>query len=227
VSRPVPDLTYEYRFRDDGLAIIAGLDEAGRGAWAGPVAAGAVILPLERADLLAALEGVRDSKLCTARARERLDVTIRDVAEAVGVGMATVDEIDTLGIAPATRLAMRRAIEALVVTPEALLVDYVRLREVALPQRSLVKGDQKSFSIAAASIVAKVARDRLMIDLDAQHPGYDLSFHKGYGTARHQAALDRLGPCALHRRSFAPIRERLSPTTAEPLFSLPAGAGDR
>jgi ribonuclease HII len=219
VIRPIPDLRYEHLFRDDGLAVIAGLDEAGRGAWAGPVAAGAVILPLQRIDLQAALEGVRDSKLCTARERERLDRIVREVAEGVSVGMATVEEIDRLGIAPATRLAMRRALEALPVPPKALLIDYIRLREVKLPQRSIVKGDQKSCSIAAASIVAKVARDRLMAELDAQYPGYGLAAHKGYGTARHQAALDELGPCLLHRRSFSPIRERLI-ATVDPQFVL-------
>jgi ribonuclease HII len=210
MTRPPPDLHYEHLFGEDGLTVIAGLDEAGRGAWAGPVAAGAVILPWQRIDLLAALEGVRDSKLCTARERERLDRVVRDVADGVGVGMASVDEIDRLGIAPATRLAMRRALEALPAAPQALLVDYVRLREIKLPQRSIVKGDQLSCSIAAASIVAKVARDRLMAELDADYPGYGLAAHKGYGTARHQAAINELGPCCLHRRSFSPIRERLA-----------------
>ncbi|MBN1427794.1 MAG: ribonuclease HII [Anaerolineae bacterium] len=215
-----PDLQYEYCFRDDGLEIIAGLDEVGRGAWAGPVAAGAVILPLQRVDLPDALAGVRDSKLCSARERERLDQVVRQVAEGVGIGMASVAEIDSLGIAPATRLAMRRALDALPSAPQALLIDYVRLREVALPQRSLVKGDRKSYSIAAAGIVAKVARDRLMTELDAEYPGYGLAAHKGYGTKYHQAALDELGPCVLHRRSFRPIRERLFPEIARPLFSL-------
>jgi ribonuclease HII len=154
------------------------------------VAAGAVILPLHRVDLLAALQGVRDSKLCTAREREHLDRVIREVAVSVGVGMAAAEEIDGLGIAAATRLAMRRALEALPVSPQALLIDYVRLREVKLPQRSIVKGDQLSCSIAAASIVAKVARDRLMAELDAAYPGYGLARHKGYGTAQHQAAID-------------------------------------
>lgn len=220
MSRPVPDLRYEHQFCDEGLAIIAGLDEAGRGAWAGPVAAGAVILPLERIDLLAALEGVQDSKLCTARERERLDRVVREVAEGIGVGMAAAEEIDALGIASATRLAMRRALEALPVSPQALLIDYVRLRDVKIPQRSIVKGDQKSCSIAAASIVAKVARDRLMVDLDAEYSGYGLAAHKGYGTARHQAALDELGPCLQHRRSFAPIRERLM-AAVDAGFALP------
>ncbi len=219
VIRPIPDLRYEHLFGDDGLAIIAGLDEAGRGAWAGPVAAGAVILPLQRIDLLAALDGVRDSKLCTPRERDRLDRVVREVAGGVGVGMATVEEIDGLGIASATRLAMQRALEALPVAPQALLIDYVRLREVRLPQRSVVKGDQKSCSIAAASIVAKVARDRLMVELDSVYPGYGLAAHKGYGTERHQAALDELGPCSLHRRSFAPVRERLE-AMADPLLSF-------
>lgn len=210
MSKAAPALGFEFRFRDEGYAFVAGLDEAGRGAWAGPVAAGAVILPLDRPDLLIALEGVRDSKLCTPHQRTRLDQAVRDVAAGVGVGMATVEEIDAVGIAPATRLAMRRALDALPVIPQALLIDYVRLREVALPQRSLTKGEWQSLTIAAASIVAKVARDRLMIALDEEHPGYGLARHKGYGTAQHQAALDALGPCPLHRRSFAPIRVRLA-----------------
>jgi ribonuclease HII len=134
--------------------------------------------------------------------------------------MATVEEIDALGIASATRLAMRRALEALPVSPQALLIDYVRLRDVKIPQRSIVKGDQKSCSIAAASIVAKVARDRLMVELDAEYPGYGLAAHKGYGTARHQAALDELRPCLQHRRSFAPIRERLM-AAVDAGFALP------
>jgi len=216
VSKPVPDLKHEYRFRDEGLAVIAGLDEAGRGAWAGPVVAGAVILPLERFDLLSALEGVRDSKLCTARQRERLEQVIYETADGVGVGAADVEEIDELGIAPATRLAMHRALEALPSVPRALLIDYIRLPEQALPQRSLKKGDQKSYSIAAASIVAKVARDRMMVAFDEHYPGYGLASHKGYGTEQHRTALDELGPCLLHRRSFAPIRERLAPVVAEP-----------
>ncbi|MBN1312513.1 MAG: ribonuclease HII [Anaerolineae bacterium] len=219
---------YECCFCDDGLTVIAGLDEAGRGAWAGPVVAGAVILPLGRFDLLSVLQGVRDSKLCTARERERLEQVICDAADGVGVGAATVEEIDMLGIAPATRLAMHRALEVLPVVPQALLIDYIRLPEKALPQRSLKKGDQKSYSIAAASIVAKVARDRMMVELDEQYPGYGLASHKGYGTERHRAALDELRPCLLHRRSFAPIRERLVAVAAESLLSsLPEAQGDQ
>lgn len=212
MSQSRPDLRVEYQFRDEGCAVIAGLDEAGRGAWAGPVAAGAVILPLERFDLIAALDGVRDSKLCTARQRTRLDGVIRDVAAGVGVGMADPSEIDAMGIAPATRLAMRRALEALPVKPDGLLIDYVRLREAALPQKSFPKGEQISLSIAAASIIAKVARDRRMVEVDQEYPDYGFARHKGYGTARHQQAIDELGPCPIHRLSFAPLRLRLNAT---------------
>jgi ribonuclease HII len=200
-----PHLEYELALMEQGYSRIAGLDEAGRGAWAGPVMAGAAILPLDRADLLDALRGVRDSKLCTPTQRDSYYETIRAVARATAAGMASPEEIDQMGIAAATRLAMRRAVEALDVPPEALLIDWLRLREVRLPQQGIRKGDQVSLSIAAASIVAKVTRDRLMASLDAEHPGYGFARHKGYGTAAHRAALGECGPCAIHRRSFAPI----------------------
>ncbi len=209
MSRSHPDLRFEYQFHAEGISVVAGLDEAGRGAWAGPVAAGAVILPLERPDLLVVLDGVRDSKQCTPREREEFDALIREVAEAVGVGMADPGEIDCIGIAPACRLAMKRALKALRVRPQGLLIDFVHLRGMKLPQKSFPKGDQRSLSIAAASIVAKVARDHLMVDLDGDYPGYGFAQHKGYGTARHQQAIRGQGPCAIHRRSFSPLRLHL------------------
>jgi ribonuclease HII len=211
-SQPVPTLEFEHLFTEQGFALIAGLDEAGRGALAGPVSAGAVILPLNRPDLKNILDGVRDSKLCTASERENLYQRIHAVALATAVGLASHQEIDQIGIGAATRLAMCRALKALSHQPQALLIDWVRLRDVNLPQQSLIKGDQRSFSIAAASILAKVTRDRLMIQFDAQHPGYGFAQHKGYATPGHQSAIASLGPCDLHRRSFDPIRTRLLDT---------------
>ena len=194
--------------RKQGFALIAGIDEAGRGAWAGPVVAAAVILPLDRSDLTKALKGVNDSKQLTARQRERLYPVIRSVALAVGVGGAGPEEIDRDGIVPATRAAMERALAMLAVPPDALLIDAVDLRAIVdLPQHSLVHGDSISLSIAAASIVAKVSRDRMMVKLDALYPGYGFWKHKGYGTALHQAALERLGVSETHRRSYRPIQK--------------------
>jgi ribonuclease HII len=204
-----PTLEFERVFIAQGFTLIAGLDEAGRGALAGPVAAGAVILPLDREDLEGALDGVRDSKHCTAAQRDKLYGRIQETALAAGVGLASQYEIDVMGIGPATRLAMSRALALLRQRPQALLIDWVRLRDVNLPQQSLVKGDQRSLSIAAASILAKVTRDRIMIDLDSGYPGYGFARHKGYATPDHQAAISALGPCELHRRSFDPIRTRL------------------
>jgi ribonuclease HII len=208
MPHPAPGLAYEHAFSERGLTLVAGLDEAGRGAWAGPVSAGAVILPLERRELQAVLKEVRDSKLCSALQRDRLFDTIQSVALAVGVGIGSVEEIEELGIVQASLLAMRRALDALPIRPQALLIDggYMRLREVGLPQRSLVRGEWHSLSIAAASIIAKVSRDRLMTELDAEYPGYGFAHHKGYGTPEHQLALRELGPCAIHRRSFKPIQ---------------------
>jgi len=204
--RYAPGLEHERILQSQGYELIAGLDEAGRGAWAGPMYAAAVILPLDRSDLLAALNGVTDSKQLTPRQREALLPIIHAVALAVGVGTATAAEIDALGVAPATRLAMARAIDALSPAPEALLLDYITLPETGLPQRALPKADQRCLSVAAASIVAKVSRDRWMVELDRQFPGYGLTRHKGYGTAAHRAALARLGPSSVHRMSWTPLR---------------------
>lgn len=201
-----PGLNHERRLLRQGYRLIAGIDEAGRGAWAGPVHAAAVILPLDRSDLTPALDGVADSKQLSPKRRETLLQVVYQVAISVGVGEASAPEVDRLGVLVATRLAMRRAIEALTPLPEALLLDYVRLPAVALPQRSLPKADQHCLSVAAASIVAKVSRDHWMIELDKQYPGYGFARHKGYGTAAHRAALSRLGPSPFHRMSWAPLR---------------------
>ncbi len=200
------DLRYEYTLWARGYRAVAGLDEAGRGAWAGPVVAGAVILPVGRFDLARALSGVNDSKQLTPAQREAVVARILRVAVAAGVGQASHAEIDALGIVPATRLAMRRALEALPTVPDALLTDAMALPEVRLPTRKLIRGDQRALSVAAASILAKVARDRLMDDLDAVYPEYGFGEHKGYGTALHRDLLRTFGVSPVHRRTFAPVR---------------------
>jgi ribonuclease HII len=201
-----PDLHEEMALFADGYRYIAGLDEAGRGSWAGPVVAGAVILPLHRPDLSQELEGVRDSKQLTPRQRERLYGIIESVALAVGVGSVPPDKIDELGIVPATRQAMGLAIVQLDPLPDFLLIDFLNLPGLSIPQKGIAGGDALSFSIAAASIVAKVTRDRWMVQLDARYPGYGFARHKGYGTRQHKESLARLGPSPVHRLSFAPMR---------------------
>jgi len=184
---------------------VAGLDEAGRGAWAGPVVAAAVVLPPDRPDLLRQLATVRDSKRLSPARREVLLDVICKLALAWGVGLASAEEIDQMGIVPATRTAMLRALAQISPPADALLIDYLSLPHIPLPQRSLPKGDAQVLSIAAASIVAKVSRDRMMIALDDEFPGYGFARHKGYGTAAHREALARLGPSRIHRLSFAPL----------------------
>jgi ribonuclease HII len=208
----MPTLRLEKRFRACGYRLIAGVDEAGRGAWAGPVVAAAVILPLDRPGLRAALRGVNDSKRLTPRQRDRFYEVICSVALAVGVGGAGPGEIDRDGIVAATRAAMERALAMLNPPPEALLIDGLDLTPaVGLPQRSIIHGDALSLSIAAASIVAKVSRDRALAALDARYPGYGFARHKGYGTRAHQAALKQLGITDVHRKSYAPISRLLQP----------------
>lgn len=210
-SRSRPSLHLERRFLAQGYHLIAGVDEAGRGAWAGPVVAAAVILPLDRLRLTAALKGVNDSKKLTARQREKLYEVIRGVAVSVGVGGAGPGEIDSGGIVAATRAAMGRAVAMLHPQPDALLIDAVNLSSLfSLPQHSLNYGDSLSLSIAAASIIAKVSRDRAMAALDVRYPGYGLARHKGYGTALHKAALEVLGVSEAHRRSYRPIQKLIS-----------------
>jgi ribonuclease HII len=205
-SHLLPDLTQELALRAAGYRRIAGIDEVGRGAWAGPVCAAAVVLPLDRTDLADALSGVRDSKQLSPARREALLPLIQEIAEMASVGWASPAEVDTLGIAAATRQAMARAVAELNGQADALLIDYVRLPEVALPQRAFPKADARCLSVAAASIVAKVARDRLMAALDGDWPGYGFARHKGYGTRAHRRALERLGPSPVHRMSWRPLQ---------------------
>jgi ribonuclease HII len=190
-----------------GATFVAGVDEAGRGAIAGPVVAAAVILPLDRPDLADALAGVNDSKQLAAAERERLHDVILATALSFGVGCVPAEGIDELGIIGANMRAMREAIARLNPPPDYLLIDGpIRLKRVPFPQEPIVRGDSASLSIAAASILAKVNRDRMMRDYERLYPGYGFGRHKGYCTAAHVAALAELGPCALHRRSFAPLR---------------------
>jgi ribonuclease HII len=196
-----PDLAFEQALWQAGVTAVAGLDEAGRGALAGPVAAGAVILPAD-AHILTILVGVRDSKQMTPAERQSRAAIIRQAALGHAVGFASSVEIDELGIIPANRLAMQRALAALSIAPAHLLLDCFLLPETALPQTSLLKGDCRSLSIAAASVLAKTARDAHMQSLDAQFPGYGFATHKGYGTVAHRQAIARLGPSAVHRKSF-------------------------
>jgi len=200
-----PSFAEEKSLRQQGYAIIAGIDEVGRGALMGPVVAAAVILP---DNLRARWKGrVRDSKqLCMAE-RECLYEYIRERAVSVGIGMSSNEIIDTIGITKATRLAMTAAVQQLEPEPEYLLIDFVRLTEVDLPQKGIVNGDCLCFSIACASIIAKVTRDRMVVDMDGEYPGYGFARHKGYGTREHIESLRMNGPCPLHRRSFRPVRE--------------------
>lgn len=199
-----PSLDEELRLWSCGLRCVAGLDEAGRGAWAGPVVAAAVVLPAD-ASVIDRLRGVADSKQLSPGQRERLFVVIQAEAAGVGVGIVAAGQIDAIGIAAATRQAMGEALAALRVAPDYLLIDYVRLPAVPTGQLALVRGDGRVLSIAAASIVAKVTRDRLLDELEVRYPGYGLGRHKGYGTAAHLAALQRLGPTPEHRMSFRPV----------------------
>lgn len=203
-----PSLDFEQNIWADNMPYIAGLDEAGRGAWAGPVAAAAVILP-QSPDLIKNLAGVKDSKLMTVKQRETWAEKIKTLALSWAVGFSTHAEIDQMGIIPATRLAMRRALEALDPQPSCLLIDALRLPTINLPQEDLIKGDRRSLSIAAASVLAKTARDAWMREQDALYPDYAFGKHKGYGTKQHQAALAKHGPSSIHRLSFKPLREGL------------------
>jgi ribonuclease HII len=206
-----PDLSFERALLESGFVCVAGVDEAGRGAWAGPVVAGAVILPLQDASLGQTLSGVRDSKQMTARLRQAWDLRIREVAIAAAVGQAGSQEVDGLGLIAATRAAMRRALDALGVLPDHVLIDHLGLPEVDRPQTAITHGDARCLSIAAASVLAKVERDRIMVEMDTRHPGYDFGRNKGYGTPGHAASLLRDGPCPIHRYTYAPIAQlRLS-----------------
>lgn len=193
-----------------GLEFIAGLDEAGRGAIAGPVVAAAVILPLDSPDISRLLSQVNDSKQLSPIQRETQYRLIVAHALSFGVGSSSAEEIDEIGIIPANAKAMRTAISQLDPSPQYLLLDgRMRLRNEPLPQESVIRGDQLSLSIAAASILAKVSRDKHMLELDERFPQYGFARNKGYCTPEHVSALEQHGPCELHRHSFAPIRKSL------------------
>ncbi len=202
-----PNLEWEMKLWGAGILKIAGIDEAGRGALAGPVAAAVVILP-PKGSIVRELEGVRDSKQMTASQRESWARLIQEIALAFGVGFASPSEVDTLRVVPTTQLAAQRALAALDIAPEYLLLDYITLPNSCFPQTSLVKGDMRSLSIAAASVLAKTSRDALMVERDEQYPGYGFADHKGYGTVAHREAIALLGPSAIHRMSFAPMKSR-------------------
>lgn len=199
------DLSFELVLWQAGYRTVAGVDEAGRGAWAGPVVAAAVILPSSLRELARLLGRVDDSKRLTPAARERAFEPIRSCALAVGAGFGAVTEIEDAGIVAATKIAMSRALLTLSPQPDFVLLDYLTLPDLWCPQRGVTHGDALSLSIAAASVIAKVTRDRWMAAQDALYPGYGFDRHKGYGTAQHRAALERLGPCPLHRRNFRPV----------------------
>jgi ribonuclease HII len=205
-----PTLDEEWSLRAQGFALVAGLDEVGRGCWAGPVVAAAVVLPVERLRAEPGLlAGVDDSKRLTARQREAAAGRVREVALGIGIGAASPALVDALGIVRATLLAMRQALGRLPLAPDFLLVDGLLRINLSWPQRPLVRGDARCLSIAAASVVAKVHRDALMVGWADLFPDYGFESHKGYGTRQHKEALGRLGPCLLHRRSFAPVHRLL------------------
>ncbi len=203
----MPDLSLEAKFHAQGHRLIAGTDEAGRGPLAGPVTAAAVILPPNLESTADWLDAIDDSKRLTARRRESAAEIIRANALAWAVEQVDSAEIDRIGIGPAVVQAMFAAVATLRPAPEALLLDWVHLSHCPLPYRRVVKGDAKSLSIAAASILAKTARDEVMIRADRQYPGYGFARHKGYATAQHLRCLSELGPTPIHRRSFSPLRQ--------------------
>lgn len=206
-----PTDEFELEARRCGYRRIAGLDEAGRGPLAGPVVAAAVVLPTR-----CRLIGCDDSKQLSDSEREALYAMITERAIGIGIGSATEAEIDRLNILEATRLAMRRAVEVLSPAPDCLLIDAVNLSGSSIPFRSIIKGDALSLSIAAASIVAKVTRDRLMAEYHRVYPHYNFLSHKGYGTEEHLRQLAAYGPCAIHRRTFAPVAQIIDGMTQTP-----------
>lgn len=195
---------FERRAQAQGARVVAGIDEAGRGPLAGPVVAAAVVLPLG-----CDLPGVDDSKKLSESRREELFTLIHSHALAIGVGVSDATTVDRINILQATLVAMRQAVEQLPVTADYLLVDGLSRVPLLVPQQTLTKGESRSLSIAAASIIAKVTRDRLLLELDREHPGYGLAIHKGYGTKAHLSAIAALGPSPIHRLTFRGVREHL------------------
>src|SRR3989339_1213107 len=196
---------FDDRYRLKGFQSVAGVDEAGRGPWAGPVVAAAVILPAE-----ARIEGLNDSKKLTEFSREKIFNLINERALAVGVAVVGQEVIDSVNILQATYTAMRQALDKLALVPDLVLVDGWPLPGIRFKQENIIGGDAKSASIAAASVIAKVTRDGIMRDISLKYPQYDFARHKGYGTKRHKEALEKYGPCPVHRKSFSPVRELVS-----------------
>ena len=207
----MPDLSLEAAFRADGYRLVAGVDEAGRGPLAGPVAAAAVILPPDLTGAEEWLNGIDDSKRLTPARREIAAVSIKRHALDWAVSQIEPDEIDRIGIGAAALKAMLDAVSELRPAPDALLLDWIHVMCCPLPYQTIVKGDAKSLSIAAASILAKVARDAEMRQADVCYPGYGFARHKGYATAQHIRSLSERGPTPLHRRSFRPLRQARRP----------------
>jgi ribonuclease HII len=203
-----PNLDEEDKLKSQGYELIAGIDEVGRGALAGPVVASAVILP-HRTDL-PWLQLVRDSKELNSKKRESLFDLLNNEAVAIGIGIVSPQVIDSMNIFKATKLAMMQAVEKLPKQPNFLLIDRLSLSQCPIPQRGITRGDKSCLSIACASIVAKVTRDRMMEELDQIYPGYGFAQHKGYGTRKHISCLQKLGPSPAHRLYFAPVRNAIA-----------------
>ena len=211
----MPGLSLENQLHLQGVGLIAGVDEAGRGPLAGPVVAAAVILPTGLSESEPWLQGVNDSKRLSPTQRERAAELIYRYAAAIGVGQETPEDIDQIGIGRACISAMMGAVENLSPPPQHLLLDFVPIKTCPYPFQAIVKGDGISFSIAAASIIAKVTRDSYMREADAIFPGYSFAQNKGYPTAEHLSKLQTLGPCSIHRQSFAPVRASAGRTYAQ------------
>ena len=202
----MPNLDIEQDVRSVQYKYIAGVDEVGRGPLAGPVVSAAVVLPHDLVGDEDWLSVINDSKKLSESKRQMAYEIISREAVSVAVGITNASTIDSVGILPATISSMFTALRGLEVSPDFVLFDFIPLKDSEYPYRTVVKGDTKSYSISAASIIAKVTRDELMKEADEQYPGYGFSGHKGYGTAKHLDAIKRLGPCEIHRRSFAPIK---------------------
>ena len=204
----LPNLDHEIELKSQGYELVAGIDEVGRGALAGPVVAGAVILPHPAS--LTWFELVRDSKELDYKKRETLFDSIMKEALAVGIGVVPPQVIDSINILKATKLAMIQAVEKLPKQPHFLIIDRVTLSQCPIPQKGITRGDKLCLSIACASIIAKVTRDRMMEEFDQTYPGYGFAQHKGYGTGKHLSCLERLGPSPIHRLYFAPVRNLIT-----------------
>ena len=209
-----PDLSWESSLWGKGVERVVGVDEVGRGSIAGPVAAAAVLLPVQEG-LLSELEGVKDSKVMSPASRELYARRLKDIALDYAVGFSSNLEIDEMGILPSTKLAVTRALDQMTLEPQHLLIDYIELEECGIPQTSLVKGDARSVSIASASILAKTERDALMVNFASKYPGYGFERNKGYATRFHRAALSKMGPCPVHRMSFRVAGEPLGEFNCE------------